>query len=30
LLDRKNVTDEYIRSLALIALKRAAQQACAS
>jgi carbon-monoxide dehydrogenase medium subunit len=30
LLDRKNVTDEYIRSLALVALKRAAQQACAS
>ena len=30
LLDRKNVTDEYIRSLALVALKRAAKQACAS
>jgi len=30
LLDRKNVKDEYIRSLALVALKRAAQQACAS
>ena len=30
LLDRKNVTDEYIRSLALVALKRAAQQACVS
>jgi len=30
LLDRKNVTDEYIRSLALVALKRAARQACAS
>ena len=29
LLDRKNVQDEYIRSLALVALKRAAQQACA-
>lgn len=29
-LDGKNVTDEYIRSLALVALKRAAQQACAS
>ena len=30
LLDRKNVKDEYIRSLALVALKRAAKQACAS
>ena len=30
LLDGKNVTDEYIRSLALVALKRAAKQACAS
>jgi carbon-monoxide dehydrogenase medium subunit len=30
LLDGKNVQDEYIRSLALVALKRAAQQACAS
>lgn len=30
LLDRKNVQDEYTRSLALVALKRAAQQACAS
>jgi carbon-monoxide dehydrogenase medium subunit len=29
-LDAKNVTDEYIRSLALVALKRAAKQACAS
>jgi carbon-monoxide dehydrogenase medium subunit len=29
LLDRRNVTDEYIRSLALVALKRAAKQACA-
>jgi carbon-monoxide dehydrogenase medium subunit len=29
-LDEKNVTDEYIRSLALVALKRAAKQACAS
>ena len=29
LLDAKNVQDEYIRSLALVALKRAAQQACA-
>src|SRR3954471_9934317 len=30
LLDGKNVTDEYIRSLALVALKRAANQASAS
>jgi hypothetical protein len=30
LLDGKNVKDEYIRSLALVALKRAAKQACAS
>jgi carbon-monoxide dehydrogenase medium subunit len=30
LLDAKSVTDEYIRSLALVALKRAAKQACAS
>jgi carbon-monoxide dehydrogenase medium subunit len=30
LLDRKNVKDDYIRSLALVALKRAAKQACAS
>jgi carbon-monoxide dehydrogenase medium subunit len=30
LLDAKGVKDEYIRSLALVALKRAAQQACAS
>ena len=30
LLDGKNVTDEYIRSLALVVLKRAAKQACAS
>ena len=30
LLDAKNVSDEYIRSLAPVALKRAAQQACAS
>ena len=30
LLDGKNVKDEYIRSLALVALKRAATQACAS
>jgi carbon-monoxide dehydrogenase medium subunit len=30
LLDRKNVTDEYIRSLALVALKRAASQAGAN
>jgi aerobic carbon-monoxide dehydrogenase medium subunit len=30
LLDGKSVTDEYIRSLALVALKRAAKQACAS
>ena len=30
LLDGKKVTDEYIRSLALVALKRAATQACAS
>ena len=29
-LDAKNVTDEYIRSLAAVALKRAAKQACAS
>jgi len=29
LLDRKNVKDEYFRSLALVVLKRAAQQACA-
>jgi carbon-monoxide dehydrogenase medium subunit len=29
LLDGKGVTDEYIRSLALVALKRAAKQACA-
>jgi hypothetical protein len=29
LLDGKSVTDEYIRSLALVALKRAAEQACA-
>ena len=29
-LDAKNVTDEYIRSLAFVALKRAAKQACAS
>jgi aerobic carbon-monoxide dehydrogenase medium subunit len=29
LLDRKNVKDDYIRSLALVALKRAAEQACA-
>ena len=29
-LDAKNVTDEYIRSLAAVALKRAAIQACAS
>jgi hypothetical protein len=30
LLDAKNVSDEYIRSLAPVALKRAAMQACAS
>jgi len=30
LLDGKNVKDEYIRSLALVALKRAAKQACTS
>jgi hypothetical protein len=30
LLDGKNVKDEYIRSLALVALKRAANQASAS
>jgi carbon-monoxide dehydrogenase medium subunit len=30
LLDKKNVKDEYLRSLALVALKRAAKQACAS
>jgi carbon-monoxide dehydrogenase medium subunit len=30
LLDGKNVKDEYIRGLALVALKRAAKQACAS
>jgi aerobic carbon-monoxide dehydrogenase medium subunit len=30
LLDGKNVKDEYIRSLALVALKRAANQACAA
>jgi carbon-monoxide dehydrogenase medium subunit len=30
LLDAKNVKDEYIRSLALVALKRAAKQACAA
>jgi aerobic carbon-monoxide dehydrogenase medium subunit len=30
LLDAKNVTDEYIRGLAPVALKRAAMQACAS
>jgi aerobic carbon-monoxide dehydrogenase medium subunit len=30
LLDRKNVTDDYIRHLAPVALKRAARQACAS
>lgn len=29
-LDAKNVTDEYIRSLAAVALKRAAKQACVS
>jgi carbon-monoxide dehydrogenase medium subunit len=29
-LDAKNVTDEYLRSLACVALKRAANQACAS
>ena len=29
-LNAKNVTDEYIRSLACVALKRAAKQACAS
>ena len=29
-LDAKNVTDEYLRSLAAVALKRAAKQACAS
>ena len=30
LLDKKNVTDDYIRHLALVALKRAAKQAAAS
>jgi carbon-monoxide dehydrogenase medium subunit len=30
LLDGKNVTDDYIRSLAPVALKRAAKQACAT
>jgi carbon-monoxide dehydrogenase medium subunit len=30
LLDKKNVTDDYIRHLAPVALKRAARQACAS
>ncbi len=30
LLDGKNVKDEYIRSLALVVLKRAAKQASAS
>jgi len=29
-LDAKNVTDEYLRSLAAVALKRAANQACAA
>jgi carbon-monoxide dehydrogenase medium subunit len=29
-LDAKNVTDEYLRSLAAVALKRAAKQACAA
>jgi aerobic carbon-monoxide dehydrogenase medium subunit len=30
LLDRKGVSDEYIRSLAVVALRRAAKQACAA
>jgi hypothetical protein len=29
-LDAKNVTDEYLRSLAAVALRRAAKQACGS
>jgi hypothetical protein len=30
LLDKRNVTDEYIRTLAVVALQRAARQASAS
>jgi carbon-monoxide dehydrogenase medium subunit len=30
LLDKRNVTDEYIRTLAVVALQRAARQACTS